>query len=428
MTDRKVLFVDGVNGASGDMILGALVDLGVPLAAVRRAVETLGLEGWTLRSTRKTVLGLSARRVHVRLRGAAEDEHGRTWSAVRRILRSGRLDPAVRDRAEAIFRRLFEAEAAVHGHPFERVHLHEAGAVDAIVDIVGAAVGLAHLAPDRIVVSPLTTGHGTVRCAHGLYPVPGPATLRLLDGVPLSGENAPGERLTPTGAAILTTVADAYGPMPAMRPERVGYGAGDHDFEDRPNALRIVLGHETTIGTGAGPAPADGTEIVVLECTVDDATPQVVAYALERLLDEGALDAFATPVVMKKGRPGHGITVLARPEDATRAEWVLLRETPTLGVRRRTETRTELEREVVEVATAFGTLRVKVGRLPDGTEKAWPEHEDCAAAARTHDVPLRTVEHAALEAARPRRGRGTPKAPRRPAKPRATKRRPSRRS
>ncbi len=398
---NRLLWVDGTAGASGDMILGALLDVGVPAARIREALRGLPLPGWTLRSRRIERAGLRGRKVDVRV---GRDDPARDWRAVRRIVSGGGLAPAVRDRALAIFRRLFEAEAEVHGSTADRVHLHEAGATDAIVDIVGAAVGLAHLAPWKIVVSPLTTGFGTVRCAHGRYPVPAPATTVLLRGVPARGGEVEAERLTPTGAAILTTIADAWGPLPAMRPRAIGYGAGTLDPGSDPNMLRMILGDADPALEGAsGAAP----EVAVIECTLDDANPQDLGFAVERLHESGALDVWTAPVAMKKGRPGVLLTALCRRDRLAALAEAILSETSTLGLRWRLEQRIELPRETTTVPTSFGPVRVKVAELPGGGRKAWPEHEDCARLARRHGVPLREVRQAALGSfgrrARPRK-------------------------
>lgn len=391
---RRALFFDGSAGASGDMILGALVDLGVPLRKLRDAFARLPVHGFGIASRRVVVRGLTARRLTVRVDDGVPE---RTFAQVARIVRAGKLPRTVEDRALAIFRRLFEAEGEVHGVPADRVHLHEAGALDAIVDVVGACVALHELAPERIVVSPLTTGSGSVDCAHGRYPVPTPATLLLLRGVPAGADDARGERLTPTGAAILTTVADAWGGLPAMSIERVGHGAGARDFEDRPNVLRAVLGRELAPGAAARKL------VAVLECQIDDAAPQELAHAAEQILAAGALDAFVTPTVMKKGRPGHLLTVVARPADRERLADLVLRETPTLGVRSRLDERDELDREVVAVATKYGRVRVKVATANGRALRGWPEYDDCAAAARRHGVALREVQETTLAAWR--RGR-----------------------
>jgi hypothetical protein len=300
----------------------------------------------------------------------------------------------VRDRALVVFRRLVEAEGLAHGVPSRSVHLHEAGAADAIADVVGACAALHAIAPDRIVVSPITTGSGTVACAHGLYPVPGPATSLLLRGVPISGIEATGERLTPTGAALLTTIANGYGGPPAMTVTGVGVGAGARDYPERPNVLRAMLG-----GRSLADRPASGDasppSVVVVEFTVDDATPQVLAYAIERLFASGALDVHTTPVQMKKGRAGHQVTALTRTSEFDAVARTALTETTTLGLRFHHEGRVELDRTIERIATRYGAIRVKVGRL-DGREiHATPEYDDCAAAARKHRVPLLAVQQAA---------------------------------
>jgi uncharacterized protein (TIGR00299 family) protein len=400
---RRVLYVDGSSGAAGDMILGALVDVGVPLARMRRAVESLKIEGWRLSSRRVTRAGLTARKVSVRVRG---DHHGRTWSEIRRIVQSGDLEPDVRARALAVFRRLIDAEAEVHGLAPDKVHLHEAGGIDAIVDVVGACVGFAHLALRRIVVSTLTTGFGTVRCSHGVYPVPAPATARLIIGVPVRGGELEVERLTPTGAAILTTVADHWGPLPAMRPTAVGYGAGDRDLGEDPNFLTMILGEET--GASAVDDPGGGAETLVIEFNVDDAPPQVLAYASERLFAGGALEVYTTPIQMKKGRSGHQLTVLAPPDLLDRLASIVLEETTTLGLRYRRVGRIELDRELSAVTTPYGKVRIKVGSLDGRAVQAWPEYEDCAALARRRKIPLKEVQQAAVAEWRRRHRRRAP--------------------
>ncbi len=407
MRRARILWIDASAGAAGDMILGALVDLGVPLRVVRDAAASLRLEGWTLSSRRVTRATLAARQLRVRVEGAGRDDahvhhgdpphgHGRTRRAIFAILSRSGLAKPVRTRAARVFDRLFNAEAKVHGTTLDHVHLHEAGAVDALVDVVGVAAAVEHLAPARIVVSPVSPGSGTVRAAHGVLPVPVPAVVEMLRGVPLTGDTLRGERLTPTGAALLVTLADSWGPIPAMRPHASGIGAGSLDDPDRPNVVRAVVGEEA--GDGAVP------RIAVLSTTIDDVTPQALAFAVERLLEAGALDATVTPLVMKKGRPGHRVEALARPEDLDAVARVLLRETGSLGLRYRIESRIELERTHETVRTRFGSIRVKIGRR-DGVEiRSWPEYEDCARAARRHGVPLETAQREALRARRRRGG------------------------
>ncbi len=410
MPTQRILHIDATAGASGDMILGALVDLGVPLTRLRAALATLPVRGWRMSSRRIVRAGMAVRRVDVTL---TQPQPARDWRDLRKILLAGRLPAEVRDRALSIFRRLIEAEAEVHDVPFERVHLHEAGAVDAIVDVVGASVGLAELGADRIVVSAMTTGFGSVVCDHGVYPVPAPATALLIRGVPVQGGDLEGERLTPTGAAILTTIADAWGPLPGMRPERVGYGAGSREFPGTPNAVRMTIGTAEARATEADARESKvdaresksatrevGTEIVVIEVTLDDATPQVLAFATERLFEAGALDVTSSAVVMKKGRSGHHLTVLGRPEDLDALTSVVFRETTTLGLRFRRESRIELARELQTIRTRVGKVRVKVGSLDGRPIQAWPEYEDCAAIARAKRLPLREVQQEALDAYR----------------------------
>jgi uncharacterized protein (TIGR00299 family) protein len=402
--EPRVLWIDATAGASGDMILGALVDAGVPLRVVRETVERLGVEGWKLSSRRVRRATLSARFVRVSIGGPARDDahvhhgekvgkaHGRTKRSLFAILRRAKLPGPVYRHAAETFERLFHAEAKAHGLPVERVHLHEAGAVDALVDVVGVAAAVRHLAPRRIVVSPVATGSGTVRCAHGIFPVPVPAVVELLHGVPVTGEALDGERLTPTGAALLATLADSWGPLPAMRPLASGTGAGARDPSDRPNVVRAVLGEERDPAEGGRAHPT----VVTIECAVDDATPQAVAWALERVREAGALEAYALPATMKKGRPGHHLTVLVRPGGEEGIASLLLRETTSLGVRFRTESRVELARRVESVRTRWGPVRVKIGSLDERDVNAWPEYEDCAAVARAHGVPLADVQREAL--------------------------------
>ena len=418
-TGDRILYIDATAGAAGDMILGALVDLGVPLGVVRDAARRLPIDGWTLSSRFRDVHGIRARKIRVGTpeTGGEAGPH-RTWRDVSRIIRGGRLTADVEQRALAIFRRLFEAEARVHGRALAEVHLHEAGAADALIDIVGTCAALAHLAPDRIVVSTMTTGSGRVRCRHGEYPVPAPATLELLRGAPMVAGAGDGERLTPTGAAILTTIADTYGAAPAMTPDRIGYGAGDHDFPDRPNVVRMTIGRGVLPdGRPATDAHGDDDRVVVVECAVDDATPQALAYAAERLFEAGALDVMTAAVTMKKGRVGHLLTILGRPADRERLVESLLRETTTIGLRWRFEHRVELEREIRTVTTPYGKIRVKIAKRDGHELRAWPEYEDCAAAARRADVALQEVQRATLDADRATRRTRTRPVPQRRPKP-----------
>ncbi len=410
----RVLWIDASAGAAGDMLLGALVGLGARLAAVRRALATLPLRDYSVRARRIVRCGLAGQRIEVAARGRSVE---RGLADVLRIVRRGQLAPAVRERAVRVFRRLVEAEAEAHGVGVEHAHLHEVGGVDAIVDVVGVCVALDELDVERIVVSPMTTGYGTVRCAHGVYPVPGPATILLVRGAPVRGGSIEVERLTPTGAALLTTLADEWGGPPPMRPLRVGYGAGARELGEDPNMLRAVL------GALEGPVLDAGREgdVVVVECAVDDVSPQTLAYACERLRAAGALDVHTAAVTMKKGRAGHHVTALARPTDFEAVARCMLAETTTLGLRYRTEQRIEVERSARSVTTPWGVVRVKIGRLDGQVIRIAPEYDDCAALARKRGVTLATVQQAALVAAR--RGESTPRRNARGAHFRTTRRR-----
>ncbi len=389
---RRTLFVDAGQGAAGDMILGGLLDLGVPESAVRQALESLPLGGWELTIRKIERCALVATQVDVTVGESSQPE--RNWSALESILSRGKLAQAVEEKSRRIFRRLIEAEAQVHGRAAEEVHLHEAGGSDAIIDVVGTCVAIDHLGIDEIVVSEMTTGFGEVTCAHGVYPVPAPATALLIRGVPVRGGTLEFERLTPTGAAILTTLADRYGSLPAFRPTEVGYGAGTKELETTPNMVRMIVGESA----GAEANPETTGEICVIECNVDETTPQAVAYTMGLLLDAGALDAFTSPVLMKKGRQGHRLTVLCRPERLDDLARSILKETSSLGVRFRRENRIELEREIHPVETEFGSVNVKAGLLDGQVVHAWPEYDDCAKLARLREVPLRRVQQAALDA------------------------------
>ncbi len=383
----RVVYFDCASGAAGDMLLGAGVDLGLPVETLRDELARLPLAGYRLDAERVTRAGLAATQVHV-VPDAPETKHRHLRDVIELLDRST-LEGAIKEKAAALFRRLAEAEAAVHATTPERVHFHEVGAIDSIVDIVGGVLVLGWLGPARFVSSPINLGTGTVTMSHGTFPVPPPATARLVAGVPVYGEGE-GELCTPTGALLVTGHATEYGPLPPLRIEKTGHGAGSRDTKGRPNVLRLILGEET--GTGA-----DG-RILVLETEVDDASPQLLGPLIDRLLGAGAVDAFFTPVQMKKGRPGVLVTVLAPPDKREAIEELLFRETTTLGVRRQEWLRTELERETAMVATPYGAVRVKVGRRGPVVYNAWPEFEDCQRLAAEAGVAVKEVLAAALAA------------------------------
>ncbi len=385
----RALHFDCFSGVSGDMTLGALLDLGVDAGAVRAALDSLGLPiRLEVNKIRKG--GFAATEVRVE---APEEHSHRHLPDVEAILSRGKLTDRQRDLALRIFRRLAEAEAAAHGMPLEKVHFHEVGALDSIADIAGAAVALDLLGAERITSRAVPTGSGMVKCAHGLMPVPAPGTAALLKGVPLASSPIKAELTTPTGAAILTTVVQEWVDSPALTIERIGHGAGRREFVEQPNLLRLLFGT-----AAAAPNPEERDTVWMLETNLDDVPAEVVGYCFEALFAAGALDVFGTPVQMKKNRPGVLLSVLA-PEAALPAlEAVLFRETGTLGVRRYPVQRSKLRREAVTVETPWGPVQGKRGWREGGPEVFSPEYEDCARVARQHGVPLREVYAAVRDA------------------------------
>jgi uncharacterized protein (TIGR00299 family) protein len=434
----RVAYFDCAAGAAGDMILGALVDLGLPIDTLRAELSHIALAGYRLEVSRVVRQGLSACKVDVLLEEAhpaghshsheehghghshAHDHdhghkhdhdhghshkhghdhdhthdgpahgHGRHLGEIVRLIETSGLSATVKERSVALFRRLGEAEAAVHGTTPDKVHFHEVGAVDSIVDIVGAVYGLEWLGVDRFMASPINVGGGSVEISHGVYPVPPPATARLLLGAPVFGDGLV-ERCTPTGALLVTGHASEYGTLPAFRLSAIGHGAGTRDTKDRPNVLRLLVGEEGTASSG---------RILVLEAEIDDASPQILGALLERLFESGVKDAYLTPVQMKKSRPGVLVTVLAEPVRRETVEEILFTETTTLGVRCQEWERTTLEREIVPVVTRYGTIGVKVGRRGERVYNAQPEFEDCKKAALAAHVPVKEVIAAAITAYR----------------------------
>lgn len=387
----KTLYFDCFAGASGDMILGGLVGLGVDPAELTAALTGLGTSGWELRCSTVDRSGIGANRVEV----VTEETHAhRHLSGILRIIDGANLSPAVKAQAGKIFTRLAEAESRVHQIPIEKIHFHEVGALDAIVDIVGACVGFEMLGIERFVASPLHVGSGFVQMAHGKFPVPPPAVTELLAGAPVYASEIVGELVTPTGAAIISTVCESYGPMPAMTIAATGYGAGGRTYENFPNVIRLLLG-ETASTTAE-----DTEKLILVETNLDDTAPHVLGHVMDRMFDAGALDCYFTPVQMKKNRPGVVISMLCEPELLPAVQGILFSETTTLGVRVSEVGRVALRREIVSVTTEYGPVDVKVAFLENGETKASPEYEHCRSAARENGVALRTVETAALNAFR----------------------------
>jgi pyridinium-3,5-bisthiocarboxylic acid mononucleotide nickel chelatase len=385
-----LLVLEPVGGVAGDMFLAAALDLGVDRAALEAALRTLGVPGWRLEVAPRTESGIRGTHVDVVVDGP--QPHARGLAEILALIAASGLSPRARARATALFERIGAAEAKVHGIPVAEVHFHEVGAVDSIVDVCGAAVALDLLGWPRVVSAPPELGRGMVKTEHGLLPVPPPAVLELLAGKPVRPGGPPGEAVTPTGAAILAELCEV-GPLPPFVPRRIGYGVGTRSWPDRPNVLRMTLADPvpTTGGPGGG-----GETLWVLEANLDDCPGQLVARAIEAALEAGALDAWALPCTMKKGRPG--ILLGALCDEPTRAAVTaaLFVETTTLGVRRHAVERDVLDRRLVEVATPHGPVRVKVALLGGREVGAHPEYDDCLARARERGVPVREVMAAAL--------------------------------
>jgi uncharacterized protein (TIGR00299 family) protein len=421
----RIAYFDCFSGASGDMVLGALLDLGLPLDGLRSALGSLEIEYGSVSADRLLRAGVSGTKFHVEehaapavtataTRSAAhgqahrhghghrqahdhapEGGHGahghHTLKEIGEAIERSALSRQGKDRALRMFHRLGEAEAAIHDVPLDRIHLHEVGALDSIIDIVGTVYGMEWLGVDRIVASPLNVGSGTVVCAHGTFPVPAPATARLLEGVPVYAGEVTGELVTPTGALILTEYAESFGPLPAMRIRSIGYGAGTRDYEKHPNVLRVLVGESE----GASRVVE---QILVLECEIDDMNPQLFGPLMDRLQQAGALDVFYAPVQMKKNRPGTLVTVLAPPAEREGLTGILFAETTTIGVRFQEVQRERLEREITSIATPVGPIRFKVATRDGRVFNASPEFDDCAKAAAEHGLPIKDVQAIASKA------------------------------
>ena len=432
----RIAYLECFSGISGDMFLGALVDAGVSPQLLEKTVAALNV-GAKLEISRVVRSGISAAKVDVWVDGEKDlpreeywakqaadhhaHEHGhsshehkhqasshhhddtpghahshshRGLSEIRKIISAAGISQSAKEKAIRTFEALGAAEAKIHNVPIEEIHFHEVGAVDAIVDIVCAAVGAEALGVDEIICSPLNVGGGTVKCAHGTFPVPAPATLEILKDAPVYSSGVQAELVTPTGAAIVKTLARRFAVFPEMRIEKSVYGAGSRDFPGHPNVLRLVIGEAAPVLA----AKTQSETITVLEANLDDLNPQVFGYVMDRLLEEGALDAFGMPVQMKKNRPGMLLTVLCKPEDAGKLTQLLFAETTTLGVRRREEMRQALARRWENVRTPWGEVRIKIASMNGAVTNYAPEYEDCRRIAAERHVPLKTVLQEATRA------------------------------
>ena len=438
------LYLDLGSGISGDMFIGALIDLGVEARQLEQELEKLQIEGYHLHVSRGHKASIAGVKFDVHLEsehhhepahhGHHGHEHGhshapghdhahshdhphshshphadeRTFTRIRELITGSRLSAWVKQKSVAIFQRIAEAEGRVHGLPPEQVHFHEVGAVDSIVDIVGACIGLELLGKPRVLASPVVEGTGWIHCAHGRFPIPAPATLAILGarGIALSQCDEPNELVTPTGAALLAELVETFGPMQSVVAEKIGFGLGTRDNKTRPNVLRAVLWEAKTEGQGFDPGAGahdwETDTIAVLETNLDDINAEILGCFLEKALAAGALDVFHTPIQMKKSRPGVLLTVLCATADADRFSELLLRETSAFGVRRHTAERRKLRREFVSVQTPRGEVTVKVGRLDGAVLQAAPEYESCRKLAGQANVPVKVVYEAALRAFPPK--------------------------
>jgi len=391
---QRILYINCVGGIAGDMLLSALVEAAGGSEAVDELPGLLGLSDVKLNWTKDRPGGFAARRLDVEFDPAAHQEH-RQLGDIEEVLGAASLDPRVRELASAVFQRLAGAEAQVHGATLESVHFHEVGAVDALIDIVGACTMLVALEVDRVICSPLPMGHGTVECAHGTLPLPAPAVAAMLPGIPVYDAGVEGETVTPTGAALVRELSAEFGPMPAMTVEVVGVGAGSRVYPNLPNIVRAFVG--TAYDSRADEPPA--SENVVVECNIDDCDPRTLPIALDGLLSAGALDAYVTPILMKKGRPGFLVTALAPSNLVEPVVRTMLRETSTLGCRLFPVEKRMLDRRMAAVTTAWGEVPVKVAYLGGTVVRRIPEFDVCRDLARQANVPVHEVLEAAAAAA-----------------------------
>jgi hypothetical protein len=388
MKSSRIAYFDCFSGISGDMVLGALVDAGADLLQIAAELRKLGLENWSISAEKVQRTAISATQVKV---ASQEEHHHRGLSVILKRIGDARLAPRATERATKIFERLAAAEAKVHNIEIEEVHFHEVGAVDSIIDIVGSAIGFELLGIDEFACSRFDVGGGQVRTAHGVLPVPAPATAELLRGAPTYSSGIERELVTPTGAAIATTLATRYAEIPPMTLRTIGYGAGSADLKEKANVLRLLVGDATEAEVGE----RWDSPVTVIETNLDDMSPQIYGYFAERALAAGALDVFSTPVQMKKNRPGQLVTLLSEPENVARLIDLTFSETTTIGVRTYDVRRKTLNREFVPVETPLGSVRMKVSRMNGTILNATPEYEDCQRIAAERGVPLKQVIAAA---------------------------------
>lgn len=389
----KILYYDCFSGISGDMNLGALVDLGVDPGYLTEQLALLELEDYEIKFERDQRKGITGTRVDVIIKNTGEHHHHRNLADITAIIDSSKLDGRIKERSIRMFIRLAEAEAKIHGKPIDKVHFHEVGAVDSIVDIVGAAVCIEYLNPDRILSSEVELGGGFVKCEHGTFPVPAPATAEILTGIPVKSGAVQFETTTPTGALILACNVDEFAPLDGLRVMKTSYGIGQKDL-DIPNVLRVFLAEDQKTSNSGKTAVEGETETVsawILECNIDDMNPEVYGYVMETLFEIGADDVFITPIIMKKARPASKLSVLCSVQFKEAITEALLTQTTSLGVRSHRVDKTMLQREFGTISTKYGEVRIKTAIYKGQKLRAKPEYEDCIALAKEHGIPVQQV-------------------------------------
>lgn len=377
----KIAYFDCFSGISGDMMLGALVDAGAPFDKLKEGLSHLKIEGYTIFTSTVLRKGIRATKVDVVI--DSRDLPGRPFKDLREIVSESSLDISIKEKSLSILQRLAEAEAAIHNCTVEDVHFHEVGHIDTIVDVVGSAYALQLLGIDRVIASPVDTGNGCVEMSHGKFPIPAPVTAELLRSVPVYSSGIERELTTPTGAAIITTLASSFQALPEMRLSTVGYGAGGWDLSEKPNVLRVFIGEDMQ--------GFDMDEVALLETNIDDMNPQIYEYLIERALQAGALDVYITPITMKKSRPAHILSIMTGLENLETIKRLVFRETTAIGIRISKVRRSILNRDIKEVELPYGKVRVKISNAPDGTNRIVPEYEDCKRIAMETGIPLKEI-------------------------------------
>lgn len=399
----RTLYFDCFAGASGNMILGALFGLGIDRRELSAEIAKLGLSGYEIVPAKVDRSGISS--IHVEVKVPAESGH-RHLRHIREIIEASDLSDRVRSRSIDMFTRLAAAEAKVHGIDIENVHFHEVGAMDAIIDVVGACIGFEMLGIEQFACSRIHVGSGFVQMEHGKFPVPPPAVAELLNGKPIYSTDITGELVTPTGAAIIATVCDSYGVLPDIKGENISYGAGTRNYDGFPNVLRLIVGKSSAINRAAPRASGIIDDLILLETNIDDLAPQVLGYVMERSFELGALDCWFTPIQMKKNRPATSVSILCAPDKREKLSQLLFCETTTLGIRVQAIERESLEREFTNVSTEFGEVAIKLGRYRGRIVNVMPEYDDVVRLATASGVPFRAVWEAALASAGDKRAAG----------------------